>query len=167
MRGNEEAAMRRFVIALAFLFSGGLALAAEGAAAAPASGGEPDPAVLAYTLPADFKWIDSTEFPGLSSVVLSGDPSKPGPYIVRYRFSPGRFSRPHFHPNDRFIVVVSGTWWVGTGPVFDPKSTTPMPVGSFVTHYADKIHYDGAKNEACEVVIYGMGPATATLVGGK
>jgi quercetin dioxygenase-like cupin family protein len=123
--------------------------------------------VLAFTQPADFKWKDSAEFPGLSSVVLSGDPSKPGLYAVRNRFAPGSFSRPHFHPNDRFIIVVSGTWWVGTGPVFDAKSTTPMPVGSFVTHYADKIHYDGAKDEACEVVIYGMGPATTTRVGDK
>ena len=155
--------MRRFIIALAFLSNVGLALGAEDPA--PARG--PDPAVLAFTLPADFKWKESTEFLGLSSVVLYGDPSKPGLYAVRNRFSPGSFSRPHFHPNDRFIVVVSGTWWVGTGPLFDPKSTTPMPVGSFVTHYADKIHYDGAKAEACEVVIFGMGPTTTTRVGDK
>ena len=155
--------MQRLAIVLAFLSGGGLAPTAE--SQAPARG--PDPSVLAYTQPADFKWTESTEFPGLWSVVLLGDPSKPGPYIVRYRFSPGTFSRPHFHPNDRFIVVASGTWWVGTGPNFDPASTMPMPVGSFVTHYAGKTHYDGAKNEACEVVIYGMGPATATRVGEK
>jgi quercetin dioxygenase-like cupin family protein len=160
---TEEAAMRKLVIALVFLSCQGLGLAAEGAATARV----PDPAVLAYTLPADFKWKDSAEFPGLSSAVLYGDPSKPGLYVVRNRFAPGSFSRPHFHPNDRFIVVVSGTWWVGTGPIYDPKSTTPMPVGSFVTHFAGKIHYDGAKDEACEVVIYGMGPATIVRVDGK
>jgi hypothetical protein len=27
------------------------------------------------------------------------------------------FSRPHFHSNDRFITVLKGTWWVGTGKV--------------------------------------------------
>ena len=45
------------------------------------------------------------------------------------------FSRPHFHPNDRYIVVLQGTWWVGSGPKFDPANTTPMPAGSFVTHF--------------------------------
>ena len=128
---------------------------------------DPDPSVLSYKLPADFQWKESTEIPGLRTVVLSGDPSKPGPYVTRNRFAPGAFSRPHFHPNDRFIVVVSGTWWVGTGATFDPDSTKPMPTGSFVTHYGGKIHYDGAKTEPCEVVIYGIGPATATPVGGK
>jgi hypothetical protein len=136
-------------------------------AAASACAAEPDPAVLSYQLPTDVKWIESATYPGLKSAVLYGDPNKAGPYAVRNRFSPGAFSRPHFHPNDRFIVVVSGTWWVGTGEKFDPESTKPMPVGSFVEHYAGKVHYDGAKTEECEVIIYGMGPATSTRVGGN
>ena len=56
-------------------------------------------------------------------------------------------SRPHFHPNDRFCIVLSGTWWEGTGEKFDPDNTVPMPAGSYVIHYGGKIHYDGAKNE--------------------
>ena len=132
-----------------------------------ASAAEPDPAVLSYKLPADLKWTDSTEYPGLKSAVLYGDPTKPGPYAVRNRFSAGTFSRPHSHSGDRFILVLSGTWWVGTGSKFDPDSTKPMPVGSTVVHNAGKVHYDGAKNEACEVIIYGMGPVTTTPAGGK
>jgi hypothetical protein len=136
-------------------------------AGASAHAAEPDPAVLNYKLPADLKWSESAAYPGLKSTVLFGDPDKPGPYAVRNRFSPGTFSRPHFHPNDRFIVVVAGTWWVGTGERFDPDSTKPMPVGSFVVHYGGKVHYDGAKTEECEIIIYGMGPATATRVSGN
>jgi len=149
--------------ARAFVF----AILAAALAVQSSGGAEPDPSVLAYTLPADLPWKQSAEFPGLQTAVLSGDPGKPGPYVTRNRFAPGTFSRPHFHPNDRFIVVVSGTWWVGTGQVFDPASTKPMPTGAFVTHYAGKVHYDGAKDEACEVVIFGMGPATATRVDAK
>jgi hypothetical protein len=136
-------------------------------AAASACAAEPDPAVLSYKLPADLKWSESATYPGLRSAVLYGDPDKPGPYAVRNRFSPGIFTQPHFHPNDRFIVVVSGTWWVGTGAKFDPESTKPMPAGSFVVHYGGKVHYDGAKTEECEIVIYGMGPATSTRVAGN
>ena len=144
-----------------------LALLAITITAGSAYAAGPDPAVLGYKLPADFKWSDSAVYPGLKSVVLYGDPNKPGPYVVRNRFSPGSFSRPHFHPNDRLIVVVSGTWWVGTGEKFDPDSTKPMPAGSFVAHYGGKVHYDGAKNEECELIIYGIGPATSTRVGGN
>ena len=47
--------------------------------------------------------------------------TKPGLYITRNKWKAGNMSRPHFHPNDRLIVVLSGTWWVGTGDVFDPN----------------------------------------------
>jgi quercetin dioxygenase-like cupin family protein len=74
------------------------------------------------------------------------------------------FSKPHSHPNDRFIAVLQGTWWVGTGPNFDPaNATVPMPAGSFVTHYAKQVHWDGAKDEDAVLLIMGEGPATSTL----
>jgi quercetin dioxygenase-like cupin family protein len=71
-------------------------------------------------------------------------------------------SHPHFHPHDRFITVLKGTWWVGTGTKYDPDSTTPVPTGSFVRHFAKQIHYDGAKDEEVTLEILGDGPATAT-----
>ena len=137
------------------------------AASSLAAAAEPDPAVMKYTMPESLKWTESASYPGLKSAVLHGDPSKPEQYVVRNRFSPNSFSRPHFHPNDRIIVVLSGTWWVGSGEKFDPGSTKPMPPGSVVVHYGGKVHYDGAKDEPCEILIYGMGPATSTRVDAK
>ena len=49
---------------------------------------------------------------------------------MRIKWLPGNMSRPHFHPNDRFFVVLSGTWWMGTGTTFDPNATVPAPAGS-------------------------------------
>ena len=69
-------------------------------------------------------------------------------------------SRPHYHENDRYFVVLSGTWWVGTGPKFQPGNTVPMPAGSLVTHYARGIHYDGAKDGDVIIALYGMGPVS-------
>src|SRR5260370_8291171 len=77
--------------------------------------------------------------------VMRGDPDKPGPYIVLIKWGPHQMSRPHFHPNDRFITVLSGTWWVGTGSKFDPESTVPMPAGSFGTHFGKGVDYGGPK----------------------
>jgi ChrR Cupin-like domain len=123
----------------------------------------PDPSVLSYVLPGDMQWTEADS--GVMQKVLYGDPSKPGLYIVLAKWEAGKMSRPHFHPNDRYITVVSGTWWVGTGSTFDPASTTPMPAGSFVTHYGGKVHYDGAKEGDVILEIVGMGPATSTQVG--
>ncbi len=118
---------------------------------------EPDPKIMKYELPKDIKWTTSAS--GNSTAVLYGDPSKPGMYIVLTKWSPGHMSRPHMHPNDRFITVISGTWWVGWGPKYDPNSTYPIPAGSFVTHYGGQIHYDGAKDGEVLLQIVGMGPA--------
>ena len=100
--------------------------------------------------------------PASQNAVLAGDPAKPGPYVVLTRWLKGNhFSRPHFHPNDRFITVLKGTWWVGTGNKFDPANTVPMPAGTVVTHYGKQVHWDGAKDEDAVLLIMGEGPATA------
>ncbi len=122
---------------------------------------EPDPKVLSFKLPKDIKWSGSETSPNRQAVI-AGDPSKEGLYIVLNKWNPHNMSRPHFHPNDRFITVIKGTWWVGTGPKYDPDSTTPMPEGSVVTHFGKQIHYDGAKDGEVILQIVGMGPATST-----
>jgi len=119
-----------------------------------------DPKVLAYELPDQIQWKDDPT--GAKMAVLHGDPSKPGLYIVLVKWTPHHMSHPHWHPNDRFITVISGTWWVGTGPKFDPDRTVPMPAGTFVTHFGKQIHYDGAKDSEAVLEIVGDGPATAT-----
>ncbi len=120
-----------------------------------------DRTAVDFKTPEEIKWVKNAAGTN-ESAVLFGDPSKPGPYVVRLRWFAGNMSRPHFHPNDRFFVVLSGTWWMGTGEKFDPESTVPAPPGSYVIHYAGKVHYDGAKNEDTVIQVWGMGPATST-----
>jgi quercetin dioxygenase-like cupin family protein len=126
-----------------------------------AQGAELNPAAVTIKMPDKLTWRDPESSP-TNQAVLHGDPNKPGLYIVVNRFKPGNMSRPHFHPNDRFITVLKGTWWVGTGTKFDPNATVPVPVGGFVTHYGKQVHYDGAKNEEVMLLIVGDGPATRT-----
>jgi len=116
----------------------------------------PDPKVLAFTLPDKIHWTDNPG--GASQAVIAGDPNKEGLYIVLTKWHPHHMSHPHFHPNDRFITVISGTWYVGTGTKYDPD----IPAGSVVTHYGKQIHYDGAKDQEVTLEIVGMGPATST-----
>jgi hypothetical protein len=129
------------------------------------SAAELNSAAVVYKLPDQIPWGPVNERGGQNAVVV-GDPSKPGFYIVYTKWTKGNhFSRPHFHPNDRYIAVLQGTWWVGSGPKFDPEhGTVPMPAGSFVTHYGKQVHWDGAKDEDAVLLIMGEGPATSTLV---
>jgi hypothetical protein len=128
-----------------------------------ASAAELNPAAVTYKLPDQIPW-GPVNAAGAQSAVVVGDPSKPGFYMVYNKWTKGNhFSKPHFHPNDRYIVVLQGTWWVGSGPKFDPENgTVPMPAGSFVTHYAKQVHLDGAKDEDAVLLIMGEGPATST-----
>jgi len=119
-----------------------------------------NPAAITITVPDHIQWKTSPS--GSAQAILFGDPSKPGMYGVLTKWTPGHMSRPHSHPNDRFIYVISGTWWVGTGNTYDPNSTKPVPAGSFVTHYGKQVHYDGAKDVECVLEIVGMGPAEST-----
>ena len=128
------------------------------------SAAELNPAALVYKLPDQIPW-GPVNAAGAQSAVVVGDPTKPGFYAVYNKWTKGNhFSRPHFHPNDRYIVVLQGTWWVGTGPHFDPAETKPIPAGSFVKHTGKEVHWDGAKEEDAVLLIMGEGPATSTLV---
>ena len=119
-----------------------------------------DPSAIKINLPKNIPWVESKA--GSAQAIMYGDPAKPGLYIVLTKWHAGHMSRPHYHPNDRFITVLEGTWWVGTGPKYDPAGTTPIPTGSFVTHTGKGIHYDGAKEADVTLQILGMGPATST-----
>jgi hypothetical protein len=135
-----------------------LIVGCEGLGSARA-GADLNPKAITIQLPAEIKWNKGR---GSESATLVGDPSKPGLYVVLQKWLPHNNSRPHFHPNDRYINVIAGTWWVATGPKYDLDSMTPVPAGSFVTHTGKEIHYDGAKDEECILEIVGMGPATST-----
>lgn len=143
-------AVRRLAVALLLLCAAGAASAAD-----------LNPKAVSFILPDNIQWKDNAAGTN-SSALLYGDPAKPGPYAMLLKWKPGNMSRPHFHPNDRFFMVMKGTWWVGTGTKFDPDSTVPMTAGSWVVHYANGIHYDGAKGEETIIALHGMGPATST-----
>jgi hypothetical protein len=121
---------------------------------------ELDPAAVKVTTPDQFKWRDPTDRADVNQTVLHGDPTQPGFYILLNKARAGRFGGPHYHPNDRFITVLSGTWWKGSGTSVDPANTTRLPVGSLVIDYGQQVHWDGTKDEPITILIAGEGPAT-------
>ena len=132
-------------------------------AAASVGRADVDPKAVEIVAADQVKWVKSPNG-GSESALLFGDPSKPGPYVMRVKWLPGNMSRPHTHSTDRFFVVISGTWWVGSGTKFDPDSTVPVKPGSYVIHHAGQPHYDGAKGEETVIQVWGEGPLTTESV---
>lgn len=120
---------------------------------------ELDPKSVEFKTPSDIKWVRNAAGTN-EQAILFGDPTKPGPYVIRIKWLPGNFSKPHFHNSDRFFVVISGTWWVGTGSKFDTEQTVAVPAGSYVIHKGGQTHFDGAKNEEAIIQVTGIGPVT-------
>ena len=85
-----------------------------------------------------------------------GATDKPGLYVVLIRWHPGYMSAPHTYVTDRLCFVVSGTWWVNSGEIFEPESTVPVPLGGFVRRIAHTPHYDGVRKDGKEPAIIGI-----------
>ena len=140
----------RFIISVAVAASVGAGIFAgiayaQGAKATinDPAGPIPDATHIPFVLPKDIKWTgqEGRQQQGL----LFGDPNKAGLYGVAIKWFPGNFSQPHFHDQERYAYVISGTWWVSTTNVYDEKTTYPMPAGSVVIDKANTVHWDGAR----------------------
>src|SRR5687767_3555618 len=57
---------------------------------------------------------------GVETAVVEGDPSKPGFYLTINHFPKGVMSRPHYHPDERYVIVLRGTWHTDEGKEFRP-----------------------------------------------
>ena len=97
--------MRKTVIAvLALAASAGLGYAAGVVGPVPPASSL-DPKVLKMVAPENLQWRPAEALPGTEVATLVGNPAQQGFYIQLNRFSPGAFSRPHFHDNDRYIML--------------------------------------------------------------
>jgi quercetin dioxygenase-like cupin family protein len=110
------------------------------------------------------EWKEYPGVAGIQYILVEGDLGRPGPYVIRIKFSPGVMSMPHFHPEDRLATVLKGTWYAGKGEVFDPDNTVPLPAGSFMKHPAGEAHFDGAKDEEVILQLIGVGPSGTTFL---
>ena len=75
-------------------------------------------------------------------------------------------SRPHYHPDERYVIVLRGTWYTDEGEVFRPTQAVPLKPGDFMRHPKGGPHYDGALDEDTWVAISGYGPTKATVIDG-
>jgi quercetin dioxygenase-like cupin family protein len=152
-RQQDTAMSRTRLFALTACFSAAVLTGSTG------SPGEAGAAFVRLT-PEQMQWQDVPHSFGVQTVTLAGDPHGTGLYVQRVKFPPHVMDRPHFHPHERYVTVLQGTWYAGTGAQFDPQRAVPMKPGSYMLHPAKALHWDGSNGDETVIVqIVGLGPA--------
>jgi hypothetical protein len=101
--------------------------------------------------------------PGVSITVLSGDPEKAGPFVLRIKSPAGAKVLPHWHPTDEHVTVVAGNFAMGMGGVYDPKALKSMPAGSYALLPREMRHFAISKT-ATVLQVHGTGPFQINFV---
>ena len=121
--------------------------------------------------PGEVRWppaaaggVGTSGVSGTQTVILKGDPSKPGLYTLLLRVGPNTKIEAHAHPDDRVATVVSGTWYFGYGKQFNESALKTLPAGSFYTEPPNTNHFAMTRGETVTIQITGMGPSGTTYV---
>ncbi len=120
--------------------------------------------------PGDVRWPAATTggtgtsgAAGIQTVVVKGDPAKPGLYTLMLRAGPGLRIQAHSHGDDRVATVLKGTWYFGYGDRFNEAALQALEAGSFYTEPPNVPHFAMTKEEVV-LQIVGTGPSSTTYV---
>jgi ketosteroid isomerase-like protein len=130
---------------------------------ADSSGAAPASHVMAA--PASITWGDPPPSlpPGSRLAVLSGDPSKPGPFVIRAQVPAGYRVPPHWHPTDENLTILTGTVAIGMGDTADESTMQNVASGGLVVLPANMRHTFLART-AATFQVHGMGPFAVNYV---
>jgi len=100
---------------------------------------------------------------GAQMVVVSGDPAKKGPFVIRLKFPAGYKVPPHSHPSDENVTVISGLIQLAMGDKIEPKQRDALAAGGYV-HMPKGTHHYGLVFQPTVVQVNGAGPFAITYV---
>ena len=101
--------------------------------------------------------------PGSKLAVISGDPSKAGPFVLRAQVPAGYKVPPHWHPGDEHLTVLSGSIALGMGDAWDEAKMQSLGMGGYVAIPQGMRHSFLAKS-AATFQVHGMGPFSINYV---
>ena len=113
----------------------------------------------------ELKWGDPPPVfrKGARMAVVSGDPGKAGPFVVRLKMPAGYRVAPHWHPTDEHVTVLSGSFALGMGEKFNAATMKTLPAGGYALLPAEMRHFAMAKT-AATVQVHGTGPFVLNYV---
>jgi quercetin dioxygenase-like cupin family protein len=110
-------------------------------------------------LPEDVEWKPFPAFPPSARLaVLVGEPTQPGPYVIRVKVPSGVKLMPHTHPEDRIYTVMSGVFYIGLGDRFDGGKLQAYPPGSVIVLPGNTSHFHWAKSGEYVTQVTAIGP---------
>ena len=111
----------------------------------------------------EIKWAPAPPSvpPGAQVAVMSGDPSKEGPWVMRMRAPADYVYPPHSIPAAETITVLSGLLYIGVGDTLDKAKARRMAVGSFIELPGKISHYSWNPTEVV-VEVHSIGPSPVT-----
>jgi len=123
---------------------------------------------LKTILPENLDWKPFAAFPPLVRLaVVAGQPSEPGPYMIRVRVPGGVKLMPHRHSEDRIYTVISGVFYIGVGEEFDPEKLEAYPPGSVIVLPGNTPHFHWAKSGEYISQVTAIGPLGFAYVNSK
>jgi quercetin dioxygenase-like cupin family protein len=104
-------------------------------------------------------WKPFAAFPPAARIaVLVGDPTKPGPYLIRVKLPGGTRMMPHKHAEDRIYTVIYGVFYIGLGETFDESKLTAHSPGSVIVLPSGQAHFHWAKSGDYITQVSAIGP---------
>jgi quercetin dioxygenase-like cupin family protein len=102
--------------------------------------------------------------PGVAIALIAGNP-KEGAYTIRARFSTGVKIPAHFHPDERVVTVISGTYYFAAGDKFDEGALKGYGPGTVIVVPAGSPHFSACKDDVAVVQESGVGPTGIKMTG--
>jgi quercetin dioxygenase-like cupin family protein len=110
-------------------------------------------------LPEEIDWKPFAAFPAPARLaVVVGEPTKPGPYVIRVKVPRGVKLMPHRHPEDRVYTVIAGVFYVGLGERFDSPKLESYPPGTVIVLPGGTPHFHWAKSGEYVTQVSAVGP---------
>lgn len=126
---------------------------------------QPDEDCFHAIRPENIEWKTFAAFPPEAQLaVLVGDPTKPGPYVIRVKLPAGTKMMPHRHPEDRIYTVISGVFYIGLGDTFDETKLSAFAPGSVVVLPGGQAHFHWAKSGEYITQVSAIGPLGLSYV---
>lgn len=100
---------------------------------------------------------------GAQVAVLSGDPFKDGPYVLRLKMPAGYKVPAHNHPTTENVTVISGNFHIGMGDKLDEKKGIELTAGGYGEAPAKMNHFAWTTTPTV-VQVHGQGPFAITYV---
>ena len=122
-------------------------------------------------LPENVDWKPFAAFPSsVRLAVIVGQPSEPGPYLIRVKVPGGVKLMPHRHSEDRIYTVISGVFYIfyiGVGEEFDSDRLEAYPPGAVIVLPGNTSHFHWAKSGEYISQVTAIGPLGFEYVNSK